>query len=598
MKIPALANFGEKVRSNPNLLVAILLGVWWALNIVQGIFTGLANDEAYYWFISGKLSFGYFDHPPMFALLTWLGVHIFGDSEIGIRFFSVLLQPLYLYLFWTLVRTERSTWRSALRYFLIAFSIPMLQLYGFVDTPDAPLMMSVAITLWSYKRFIDSSPKAGLNIRTLIDTAMLGLSFVLMAYSKYHGALVVFFLVLSNLRLLKDWRFWAAGAFTLILLVPHLLWQWENDFVSFGYHLSARNRGFQWGNLSDYLMNILLVFNPFLIFIFLGYIFRSPSKTDLLRRGLQFIASGFMVFFLLMTFRGYVQPQWLIPAVFAQLLILTRESDIRPSLSRYLTKVGMVSIVLFLALRVFAIAYDGDKIKLEIFGNEEQYGQFAAQLEGRHMVFDGGYTCASKLNYYTRDRHRSFARPSIYSRSSHFQMLDMDTRWYGERVAIEISDPFEHHKANKPMLDSMYFHARLGRKNFYYDTVDFYIPTRYVDVKFEPLPGKLLTGQELPLTLEITNPYEFNIPVNGEKGFGIIMQFRLGKSTYYQIDVPLKNIEELPAGKSVRVRTNITIPSIDTEIYKVGFSLQKYPFGSWYNSKQVPIQIVNPKERI
>ena len=601
MKIPGIkssAELGGKIKTDPDLLLAVLLGLWWALNVVQGAFTGLANDEAYYWFISRDLAPGYFDHPSMFALLTWLGVNIFGDNEIGVRFFTILLQPLYLYLFWTLVRTSRSTWRSALRYFLIAFSIPLLQLYGFVDTPDTPLMMSVAVTLWAYKRFVGSRDEAGLNWPTALNILLLGAGFALMAYSKYHGALVFALLALSNLKLLKDLRFWLACLVALALVVPHLVWQWQHDFVSFNYHLTLRNRGFEWGNLFDYLMNLLLVFNPLLIFIFMGFLFRRPAKDDLLGRGIHFIALGFIIFFLLQTFRGYVQPQWLIPAVFTELLILTRECDVRRHLSRYVTKVGLVSAVLFLAVRIFAMTYEGGKVRLEIFGNEESYGALAEQLDGRPMIFDGSYTAASKLNYYTKDPARAWARPSIYSRSSQYEMIDMDTRLYGEKVAVELADPIEHNHTLKPMLDSLYFHAKAGRKSFYYDTVDFYIPTRYVEISYDQIPGKLLTGQELPLVLEVYNPYNFSIPVGGSEGFSIIMQLRHGRFIYHQIDLPLKNLTELPPRTSISVRTSMKIPDVETNIYKLGFSLQRYPFGSWYNSRRMDIQIVNPKNRI
>ncbi len=52
---------------------------------------GLAADEAYYWLWSKNLSFGYFDHPPMVAVLIRASTAVFGDTEFGIRWLSVLL---------------------------------------------------------------------------------------------------------------------------------------------------------------------------------------------------------------------------------------------------------------------------------------------------------------------------------------------------------------------------------------------------------------------------------------------------------------------------------------------------------------------------
>lgn len=46
---------------------------WLLVNLLQASFTGLANDEAYYWMYARKLSIGYFDHPPMIAVMIRIG---------------------------------------------------------------------------------------------------------------------------------------------------------------------------------------------------------------------------------------------------------------------------------------------------------------------------------------------------------------------------------------------------------------------------------------------------------------------------------------------------------------------------------------------
>ena len=102
--------------SKPNAILALLLAAWWLLNLVQGAFTELADDEAYYWFFSWQPAWGYFDHPPMTAILVWLGSWIPGT--LGVRLFTTLLQPLCLYLFWTLIRPPQPSTRQAVIYFL------------------------------------------------------------------------------------------------------------------------------------------------------------------------------------------------------------------------------------------------------------------------------------------------------------------------------------------------------------------------------------------------------------------------------------------------------------------------------------------------
>ena len=67
-------------------LVLLWLGVWWIANLVQAGFTELANDEAYYHMFAERLAWGYFDHPPVTALLVWAGERLFG-GELGVQVF-------------------------------------------------------------------------------------------------------------------------------------------------------------------------------------------------------------------------------------------------------------------------------------------------------------------------------------------------------------------------------------------------------------------------------------------------------------------------------------------------------------------------------
>ena len=45
-----------------------------ALRLIAAAWTPLAFDEAYYWMWSKHLAGGYYDHPPMVAVVIWLGM--------------------------------------------------------------------------------------------------------------------------------------------------------------------------------------------------------------------------------------------------------------------------------------------------------------------------------------------------------------------------------------------------------------------------------------------------------------------------------------------------------------------------------------------
>src|SRR5262249_58816960 len=61
-----------------------------ALRLVAAAVTPLTFDEAYYWMWSKHLAGGYYDHPPMVALVIRLGTLMAGDTELGVRLVSIL----------------------------------------------------------------------------------------------------------------------------------------------------------------------------------------------------------------------------------------------------------------------------------------------------------------------------------------------------------------------------------------------------------------------------------------------------------------------------------------------------------------------------
>src|SRR3979409_796016 len=72
---------------NPALLVLGLV----ALHLTPAAYTPITFDEAYYWMWSKSLAGGYYDHPPMVAIVIRLGTMIAGDTELGVRLISILL---------------------------------------------------------------------------------------------------------------------------------------------------------------------------------------------------------------------------------------------------------------------------------------------------------------------------------------------------------------------------------------------------------------------------------------------------------------------------------------------------------------------------
>ena len=474
------------------------MAAWWVLNLLQAAFTGLADDEAYYWYFAQHLDWGYFDHPPMVALLVWLSS--FMPGLLDIRFFSTLLQPLYLLLFWHVIKPADATRRDALLYVLLCFSQPLLQLYGFLAVPDAPLMFFSVAFLWTYKRFRE-------NV-TLPNALLMGAAVALLGYSKYHGALVVLLVLLSDLKLFKRWQLYVAGFTALLLFLPHLWWQYTHDWVSFGYHLSGRNAWAYKPNYTfEYLALLLTIFNPLWLYHYWRGIADSRRNAVPLRAAFLWIAAGFAFFFLLSTVRGPVQPQWVLPVV----LPLTAMLFYAARQSRFVRTAAIVFAVLFVAARVVTVA-NPTGIKGELWGQEQIYKQIADEAGDRPVVFMQNYTAPAKYTYYTG--RTAYCTPYFFTRHSQWQYDTLDRTFHGREVIV--GNLNNNTQANSIEL--------ADGNTFYYSVISNYTPLRELEIEcLTPLDlalpylrrDSLATQADsiapVELTLAVRNPYPFDV---------------------------------------------------------------------------------------
>ena len=224
----------------------IIIGVWLAINLLQAIFTGLHSDESYYWMYSQHLDWGYFDHPPMVAFFIYLG-HMLLPGEIGVRLFIVLFSTITFALILNEINEKNDLFFVTL--FILSFPLIHTHIAGFLAIPDIPLLFFVLVFLILYKKFLESP--------NWINSVLLGIVIAAMIYSKYHAFLVIGFTLFSNLKLLKNKFFYLIILISGILLIPHALWQFNNDFPTFKYHLIERAKPFQLKYILPYFAGVL-----------------------------------------------------------------------------------------------------------------------------------------------------------------------------------------------------------------------------------------------------------------------------------------------------------------------------------------------------
>ncbi len=426
--------------------------IWFVINLLQGIFTEIQEDEAYYALYGEHLAWGYYDHPPMVGLMTFLS-SIFFSGSLGVRFFTIITSCLSLWVMWKVtqvpelvegpsiiqeiadqVRNDAKK-KSPLLFFVIACSIVMFNIYGFVTTPDASLILFSALFLLVYQRYLED--------KSWKNALLMSLFMALMIYSKYHAFLLLGLIVLSNLKLLKDGKFWVACLLALALLTPHILWQVNNDFPSFKYHLAGRNEAFRWSYFLEYLPNQLLIFNPFsfgaVVYVLIKdrNCVRIPPASlkrgiGVFERGLKFILIGFFFFFWLMAFRGHVEPHWTIVCVIPMVVLIYRKALIDEKLKKYVKWFILPSLLLVLAFRILLMTPLADRFG---YHGKEQYYKAIEQTAGdRPVVFQGSFQQPALYHYFTGKE--SSTLKSYYDRMTQYDLWQFDKAWIGKPVFI------------------------------------------------------------------------------------------------------------------------------------------------------------------
>ena len=167
---------------------SVLLLVLLLLNLLQAAFTELIFDESYYWYYSQEMAWGYFDHPPMVALMIRMGTALF-PGELGVRIVGCLLYVGTAALLWNTIDHPKKK-HYIPHFFLLFLAMPLVHAYGFFTLPDTPLLFFTAFLLWVYKQFLEK-PNVGISI-------LLGILMAGMMYSKYQAALVIFLIFFST----------------------------------------------------------------------------------------------------------------------------------------------------------------------------------------------------------------------------------------------------------------------------------------------------------------------------------------------------------------------------------------------------------------
>ena len=403
--------------------VALSVGLF-ILNLIQAWGTPVIGDEAYYAAYSRQLDWGFFDHPPMVAGLIWLGSTLFSKA-LGLRLFTALLNALLPALLWQLVPEQtRQRPKAVWWWFGLLLCIPVFNLYGAVTTPDVPLLFFGTLYLIAFQRF---------QLRQrMVDAVLLGLAAALVLYSKYHGGILILLSFLLSPSLLLRPGTYVAGATAVVGLLPHILWQFNNEFITFDYHLNQRTGGnFRIDHVTGYVGGMLGVLNPAIVGLLLWLRFKRGKFSDAQNAFYFRLFLGLIGFFFLYSFRDRIEAHWVAVALLPLCVLLF---NIATENTRVLKWIVLSSVGLLLLARVAVVmpithlipAFHDTEV---LFAGIEQMAD-----EDETVAFVNSYKNAALYTFHTGKEATTVT--FVPYRQSQYSLSNQQEAFHNERVLL------------------------------------------------------------------------------------------------------------------------------------------------------------------
>ncbi len=557
-----------------NKRILLLSGIFIFLNLIQSIFTRISEDEAYYWLWSQNLDWGYFDHPPMVAWWISVGYNLF-QNEFGVRLLTVLFNGFSAFLLWKILRPENA---KQFQLFGIIFgSVLVFQVFGFLTTPDAPLLFFTILYLFSLQNFLKKN--------SIFYTTLLAISFSGLMYSKYHGILVILFTLLPILKIWwKNPKIYIAVLGSLILYIPHILWLFEHDFVPIRYHFLERSSDetFELRKLTNYLGIYFFGCAPFLSYFIIQSIYKFKSKNPF-RRSVWWLSVLPGIFFFISIFKDNVQPQWLLICFIAMALLLywnfvtlvdqhNAKLKTHNSNFKWLLRLGFAGIILVFILRILLMIPS-----ISPFYKNLHFGRISGKLVSENAVFEK-YQEASVYKFYNPERKVAIHR-TLGNRKSQFNLWNWEEDFYGKKVSY-IS----------PWVKSESSFKGYKNRDYYVKEIPDYLNYELIEIETEKeISARLDQIIDLKIKLKNDHDHPVRIGKNSKLKLNISYYKDLQYEIVYSYGIETEDFELLPnEEKELSISFKNTPESGN---FKACIGIHYSEIGTTYLSKPIKIQV-------
>ena len=409
------------MKSHP--FINIFLPLWLLFALWQACFTQLIPDEAYYWLYAQNLAWGYFDHPPMIALMIKAGTLLFAN-ELGVRFFVVLFSTGTLWLMYKIVEPENE-WL----FIGIIISIVPLHLLVNFAVPDVPLLFFAALFFFALKQYLQTEGETSALLLLIAISGML--------YSKYHAVLIIVFTLLAAPRIFKYRSFYFILVAAVVCYMPHIVWQFNHDLRSIKYHLAERNESsFSFQNSIDYLTGQLVILGPLASIPLLYCAFKYKTQ-NVWQRVLLFNLGGFLLFFLVMSYRGHIEPNWTVTCWIPLVTLSYKCLVENKGLWKWLKPIAAISIIGIVGTKVL-LTFPVEDSSWPVYNQFHRWRKWATAIKqeakGKPVIFLNSYQQASEYMFYAHNT--GFSHNIPWGRGNQFDFWHYEDDMLGKKVML------------------------------------------------------------------------------------------------------------------------------------------------------------------
>lgn len=228
--------FHDYIYSVPKRVVYLIL-IATALRMIAASFLELGNDEVYYYLYALDLQPNYFDHPPGVGIIIRIfTLNLTLTDELFVRLGAIVCAAIGTGLSYELgkqIKNEQTGWYAAILYTTSIYASIIAGTFIIPDSPQIVFWLATLLVMHKILLAVEQPP----SIRMWLSFGLLsGLCILCKVHGIFLWLSLGLYILLHKRALLKDPWLYISALLTFIVISPILVWNIQNDFITYRFH--------------------------------------------------------------------------------------------------------------------------------------------------------------------------------------------------------------------------------------------------------------------------------------------------------------------------------------------------------------------------